>query len=228
MASNSQIHNGGLFETTQLSLNRSFMPVIVAIWLGLIGIGFVAMLIYQHKPGQPSEIVANWPSATPIPFDPVHGNLLVFVHPRCACSLASLNELARIQARCKDQLAIQILMYQPSNAAPDWHQSPIVDMAKQIPGANQVLDQDGIEAKRFGATTSGQVILFAPNGDRIFTGGITHSRAHEGNNLGRQTVENYVCHGEITVDQTQPFGCPLLAFEPKAPSEPRTPHDGVD
>ncbi|WP_158265638.1 hypothetical protein [Blastopirellula marina] len=209
-------------------MSRSILPVIVAVWIGLVGIGFVAMLIYQHKPGQSSETAAHWPTTTHLPLDPARCNLLVFLHPRCACSLASLNELARIQARCQDRLAIQILMYHPAGADADWFDSPIVDLAKQIPGAKRVLDQDGLEATRFGATTSGQVILFAPNGERVFTGGITHSRAHEGDNLGRQTVENYVCRGEISVDHTKPFGCPLLALEPKAPSEPRTPHDGVE
>lgn len=227
MESNSHIQHAGFRNTTFTTSKRTILTAMFAVWIALVGAGFLAMLIYQHDTKPHPEIVSRWPNSTDISRDSTRCNLLVFLHPRCACSLATLNELARIQSQCQDQLAIKILMYQPADAEADWLESPIVDLAEQIPGAERIVDRDGVEASRFGANTSGQVILFDPNGSRVFTGGITPSRAHEGDSIGRQTIESYVCRGEISVDYAKTFGCPLWDTKPNSPSKPRTLNDGV-
>ncbi len=227
MESNSHIQQGRLPGAMLFAANRHLLPAVIAVWIGLVGAGFIALLIYQHAPGQQLDNEPIWPESTHIPLDPTRCNLLVFLHPRCACSLSTLNELARIQSRCQDRLAIQIIVYQPSGAESDWLNSPNVRLAEQIPRARRFLDRDGLEATRFGAATSGQVILFSPTGDRVFTGGITPSRAHEGDSIGRQTIEGYVCRGEISVDHAKVFGCPLLDTESQPLTEPRSPNGFV-
>jgi hypothetical protein len=71
-------------------------------------------------------------------------------------------------------------------------------------------DEDGFEAKRFGAKTSGQVVLYAPKGALLFSGGITVSRGHQGSNPGLESL--ITCLTQSNPDRTPwpVFGCLLL------------------
>ncbi|RCS49221.1 hypothetical protein DTL42_11835 [Bremerella cremea] len=228
MESSFHIREGSLNNNQPFALYRLFLPVMIAVWIGLIGIGFITLLAYQNTSGQATDSQLAWPNSTYIHRDSKRCNLLLFLHPRCTCSLATLKELARLQTHCQDKLAIQIVLFQPSHADHDWLDSQTVDLANQIPKTYTIIDKDGVEATRFGATTSGQVILFAPNGKRVFSGGITPSRAHEGDNLGSQAIEAYVCRGDLSVDQTKVFGCPLLGPGERSYPEPRTLNDRAE
>ena len=73
-----------------------------------------------------------------------------------------------------------------------------------------VLDPDGREARRFGVKGSGHVLLYEPSGDLVFSGGITPSRGHEGDNPGRSAVIDLINGGRAAVHRTPVFGCPLL------------------
>ena len=42
----------------------------------------------------------------------------------------------------------------------------------------------GVEARRFHGETSGHVVLYDPQGQRLFDGGITASRGHAGDSPG--------------------------------------------
>lgn len=49
--------------------------------------------------------------------------------------------------------------------------------------------------RRFGAYTSGQVMLYDTDRRLAFNGGITGSRGHEGNNKGRQAITDWIDTG---------------------------------
>ena len=49
-------------------------------------------------------------------------------------------------------------------------------------------DDDGAEARRFGAETSGQTLLYDARGALAFSGGITGARGHAGDNAGRASL----------------------------------------
>jgi hypothetical protein len=79
-------------------------------------------------------------------------------------------------------------------------------------------DMDGIEARRFGVETSGHVLLFNHQGERIFEGGITFSRGHRGANRGRDELLTRILTMEISADSSSEsaspvFGCPLFTAE---------------
>jgi len=71
-------------------------------------------------------------------------------------------------------------------------------------------DDDGVEAARFGAATSGQVILYDRDGGLLFTGGITASRGHAGDNDGRNAIVSLLGRGRETRHSSPVFGCSLL------------------
>ena len=70
-------------------------------------------------------------------------------------------------------------------------------------------DVDGLEAARFGVQASGQTLLYGANGNLQFSGGITASRGHSGDNLGRSAIVALVTTGESTTNHTSVYGCSL-------------------
>jgi hypothetical protein len=91
--------------------------------------------------------------------------------------------------------------------------------AASIPGVEVAADQGGAMAARFGATTSGQAVLFSPAGDQLFSGGITGARGHQGENRGRNSVVAMVLGRPADTNQTPVFGCSLV--EPDQAEEAR-------
>ena len=85
-------------------------------------------------------------------------------------------------------------------------------LASSIPGVEVREDVDGVEAARFGAETSGEVVLYSPRGRLLFRGGITGVRGHEGDNLGLQRLIAALSSASsppAAVAESQVFGCAL-------------------
>ncbi len=133
--------------------------------------------------------------------------LLMFVHPRCSCSRASLRELAYIMTRARHNLTAHIFFYQPTDKPAAWSETDLWRYAQTIPFTTVHRDLNGQVAARFGALASGQVVLFRPDGHRVFFGGITAGRGHEGPNPGRNEVLRLVREGSGTTDHTAVWGC---------------------
>jgi hypothetical protein len=90
-----------------------------------------------------------------------------------------------------------------------------------IPGVVPIIDRDATEARRFGAETSGFVLAFDPGGHLAFSGGITPSRGHEGDNPGLQSAVRFVNSGELPEAQakTPVFGCALFSTRSRIGTE---------
>ena len=84
-----------------------------------------------------------------------------------------------------------------------------------------MIDDEGTEANRFHAATSGQTLLYDAAGSLLFSGGITGSRGHSGDNAGQTAIVSLVNSGAPRLTETSVFGCPL--FDPN--SECRIPKD---
>jgi hypothetical protein len=182
---------------------------IAILWCASVGSGLLGLSIYATTPGEPARSGANWPADSRIPFDCERPNLLVFLHPCCPCSRATLAELERIIAATERRAAVGIVLVQPERMPEEWGRTAIFQTANTIPGASILIDRGGALARRFGAMTSGQVLLYASSGELVFEGGITGSRGHEGDNAGRAAV---ICgiNGAGNSGHWAPvFGCKL-------------------
>jgi hypothetical protein len=146
--------------------------------------------------------------------------LLMFIHPRCPCTRASLGELEQLLHDCRGRLAAQVFVYRPQSAAPGWEQTDVYRTAASIPGVELRIDHDGAERDRFGARVSGETLLYDAAGRLRFHGGITAGRGHRGDNAGRDALEACVLSGAASKASAPVFGC-TLASSDKAPS--RTP-----
>jgi hypothetical protein len=190
------------------------MILLSVFWLGCASAGFVALSRFSATPGLASA-ATDWPPATTIDRPANVFFILIFVHPKCPCSVATLGELDRLMARCHGKLAATVAFIKPDAAGNDWQDNALRKSASGIPDVKTFLDQSGAEAKRFNAATSGQTFLFDPSGRLIFSGGITQSRGHAGDNDGSDAIAQMVLGGQPTTRATPVFGCELFDSIPR-------------
>ncbi|EAU66587.1 RedB [Stigmatella aurantiaca DW4/3-1] len=163
---------------------------------------------YAYTAGPLSASPARWPGDSALRPTPGHFLLVMLAHPLCPCTRASLTELQEVMARAGSRVDAHVLFLRPERAAAAWEQGPLWQRAASIPGVTVSKDEGGVEARRFGATTSGHVLLFDAGGQLRFSGGITDSRGHEGNNAGRAAVEALLAREEARA-QSPVYGCAL-------------------
>lgn len=187
-------------------------------WIGMlvlgwgIGIagGFMVLMDYQNAPGRPAEAPTEWPAETVIPReDTTRGTLVVFAHPHCPCTRATMNELERLMRYVQGRVATHVLFVQPVEYDRTWVEGELWRRATSISGVVPRRDVRGVEARRFGAFTSGQVLYYDADGRLRFVGGITGARGHEGNNKGRQALTDLIMTGTASRTSTFVFGCAL-------------------
>jgi hypothetical protein len=170
---------------------------------------------YDETAGAVSAVPARWPASSAIERPARTGTLLVFVHPYCSCTVATLHEIASLSvgARAQSgQLSTTVLFYRPKNSG--WQPGNLWSKAEsEIPGARQIWDDDGREARRFGARTSGFAVLYDAKGDLLFRGGVTGSRGHEGDNLGIDQLRASIDTGRPAPHTSLVFGCALAGAD---------------
>ncbi len=196
---------------------RLAVLLVGTVWLCALGVGEWRLLHYEMTAGSPAAPLPDWPAESELPRVPGVFNLLLFAHPRCPCTRATIAELAVVKARCADRLAVTVSFFNPTEAPDDWAETDLWRAAAAIPGATTLCDPAGREARRFGARTSGQVFLYDSHGRLCFQGGITASRGHAGDNRGSQAIYDLVLGIAPTEGTTGVFGCPL--HDPCPPTE---------
>src|SRR5579872_5475779 len=114
----------------------------IAAWLGLVATGFAFWERYESTPGRIDD-------AKDAPRSGSNGwELVLFVHPHCPCSRASLQELAELTQRTKTDAEFRVVFVRPENAPEGWEHSELWDVATAIPRVRVSCDSDGSEARR--------------------------------------------------------------------------------
>jgi hypothetical protein len=185
----------------------AFSGAAAAAWILAVLAGMAWLWSYASHPGAPLSVPRTWPVDTALTLDRQAPTLLFVLHPKCPCSRASIAELSRALSMCKVLPALHIVIVKPDGAAPGFERSDITQSASALPGATSFIDEGGVEAKRFGVSTSGHVLLFDPGGNLLFSGGITPARAHEGDNAGRSSLQRLLAGQTSNVSETPVYGC---------------------
>ena len=184
--------------------------LLALVWLGGLAGSMALMNHYSATPGPAGRPPAQWPAGSQIPRDPHQPTLVLFAHPQCPCTAATLGELDLLMARTQGRMHAQVWFLKPENTPANWTNTSLWHTAAAIPGVSVHGDRDGREARRFQAGTSGQALLYAANGQLLFQGGITESRGHSGDNAGRDALTALVLGEPAAVFQTPVFGCSLF------------------
>lgn len=198
------------FRRVPIMSRRLLLVFLTVLWLSTISVGLAHVWSYEKAPGVAAFPPVSWPKESSIPHPSSRDTLIMLAHPKCPCTRAGIEELSKLMTNCQGRLDAYVLFLKPANSSPDWNQTDLWRSAANIPGVRALVDEDGIEAARFGAATSGQVVLYDQSGKLLFRGGITESRGHIGDNAGRSAIESLVNQGSADLDRTSVFGCPLF------------------
>lgn len=202
---------------------RGLLPAAIIAWVALVSGGTIALARYKAQPGPAAVSPPAWPTDSVAPRrDGLH-TLVMLAHPRCPCTMASLAELERLISRVDGRAIASIVFIRPAGSGDEWRESDLWRRAQQIPGLRLIDDPGGVEAKRFGAYTSGHVLLYGPDGHLRFSGGITAARGHEGESAGEARILALI-GGDEAAGDAPVFGCELddpsptgaPRFEPEA------------
>ena len=185
----------------------------VALWIPAVGFGISTLWKYSITAGHPAEPPADWPRVALIERTAGRATLVMFAHPQCGCSRASLGELAIIMAHERGHVDASVLFYRPSSEPPQWAKTDLWETAAAIPGVHVSEDLNGSVAQSFGVFTSGQALLYDSAGRLQFKGGITAFRGHAGDNAGRSAI-TALLRGDLLPATGHPvttpvFGCTL-------------------
>src|SRR5713226_7170642 len=182
----------------------------ILLWLLAAGAGLSFLASYENAPGVAAAAPSRWPTGSRIKPAPDRATLVMLTHPQCPCTRASVEELDKLMAHCQGRVNAYVVLMKPRGFAADWVETDLWRHALRIPGVSVLVDDDGIEAQHFQAATSGQVILYSPDGGLLFSGGITVSRGHSGDNAGESAIESLINAGSANSDHSLVFGCPLF------------------
>ncbi|HKR62198.1 MAG TPA: RedB protein [Thermoanaerobaculia bacterium] len=175
-----------------MKIRRSAITAILAaaaaMWGTTVVLAVGAIRRFESTPGAAAIARTMWPSDSRVARVQGAPTLVMLVHPHCSCSRASVEELGKIVQRAPHSMRTYVLVYRPSAFPKGWEQTDVFRAAASLPRTQVVIDENGVEAKRFGGFTSGQTFLYDGDGRLRFSGGITVLRGHAGENRGEADV----------------------------------------
>src|SRR5215470_12024 len=190
-------------------MHRRALIGAVVVWVLAIGVGLKLITDDKTAPGAQAGAPAMWPRGSRIAPVPGRHTLVMFVHPKCPCTRASMSELNVIMNAERAHTSAFVVFLRPEGVDESWERTDTWDAAGNVPNAVRLVDRDGVEADRFGAQTSGHVVLYDPMGRLLYSGGITDSRGHVGDNMGRRSVLELLAAGAASPGTHAVFGCAL-------------------
>ena len=186
---------------------------LIALWGLAVGSGFCWLADYSSEPGTHGVIPQQLPhtiNAIESPPGPPRARLLVFLHPQCPCSVATVRELARLAPVVRTRADIQVLFAHPDDADSGDSPTSLRQQAAAIPGVSIADDPDGQLASACGVQTSGHALLYDANGVLLFSGGLTAGRGHEGGTPSQSALTAQLSSPDPPAFvEYCAFGCPL-------------------
>ena len=190
-----QIHPGW---PNRRVMRRRVIALATALWLAGLAAGGVAYWRFASEPGQIAPTPAQWPASSQLGIAPV-ASVVMFAHPDCPCTTASLTELREALRDVRETRAIVVMAYDSDE---------LRARIARLPGVRVHVD-NGHEAALFGATTSGFTVAYDARGTLLYAGGITGSRGHAGANVGRRSLHAALVGAAPTHARHDTYGCSL-------------------
>ncbi|HTF88253.1 MAG TPA: RedB protein [Planctomycetota bacterium] len=190
---------------------RRLLAAVGVLWMVFLALGLAGMIRYQSESGAPAKPPTQWPRACSLARADGQPKLLLFAHPQCPCTRATIGELDRIAARANGKLRGTVVMLSLPELGREWTHSELWDSAAKIPGIQVRADTGGAYARQFGVRTSGEVLLYGADGQLEFQGGITASRGHSGDNQGADSIVALLQGRTPSCNSTPVYGCGLTS-----------------
>ena len=192
----------------RFSFGRLTPLAAVTVWATAVGLGMCTLIRYENTSAAAGAAPPRWPTESRIQRRNDRFTLLMFMHPDCPCSRASIAELEMLAAKLQGRLDVFIQFRKPGMLLSEAQASELWKSTSAIPNATVLFDVDGSEMREFGAAVSGQAMLYDKAGKLVFNGGITPGRGRVGEARGANAVLLSV--GGVEAPTRAPvFGCSL-------------------
>src|ERR1700730_2349140 len=190
--------------------SRRYLAAAGAFWILSLIIGFLILAQEEFTPIKASSRVALFPRSSALQLVSDKPTLLLFVKQPSPSTRASLHEWDVLLAQTQNRVSAIIVFTIPDGVPAGWEKGDLWNSALTMPGLRVIRDPGGREAHQFDVQGSGHVLLFASSGKLLFSGGITASRGHEGDNVGLTAIVSFILNGHAPVNHTPVYGCSLL------------------
>jgi hypothetical protein len=182
-------------------------------WLLLVLGAMAELWKYKSSAGGATDAPHSFPSTSRIAHEAGVPALIMFAHPMCSCTRASLAELRVLMSEFRGKIDATVVFLTPGAGDDAWSTSDSLGLARSIDGVHVAQDVEGRESVAFGARTSGAVVLYDTEGQLLFSGGITSARGHVGDNSGVEQIRKLL-RGQTREAAGAPvFGCALRDSE---------------
>lgn len=213
-------HSGVSFPASSCSqqnetISNSKVPLKVlviaafAVWGLLIFVGHFVLFEYEFTAGPLTNSKRIFPATSAVQLAHGRQNVVLFLHPVCPCSVSSVGEFRRLLKEKGAEAVGTVVAYMPQEKVTEWSLEPVFTTLRRIPNVNIVFDSDGAEQKKFDAATSGHVFIYDGRGVLQFSGGLTGSRGHAGDNANYQTAKHTLLAKNPKFATAPVFGCAL-------------------
>jgi hypothetical protein len=180
--------------------------VLVIAWIVL---QIAAGLTFDLKPESVQTPPPAWPKDVSLQAGQL-GTIVLFLHPHCPCSRASVVQLDRLRTMAStDHVALHIV-FVGNNAR---ESTALTRAAESLSGVQLHFDSERTLARQFDASVSGETFAFGDGGKLIFHGGLTSARGHEGDSYALTALANWLRAGALPTasgaSEFPTFGCRL-------------------
>lgn len=186
--------------------------ILLCAWLGLVFLGLSRLNDFSQTPGKSSEVPFKFPSHSTLASRSKKPLLLVFIHPKCVCSRATVSELEKLIPHLSN-IEVKVIFNQFSGRDIAWTKNDLWVRAEKIKGIEMILDERSRETQMFKVETSGHTFLFDEKGELVFSGGITPARGHEGESNGQMMIKKWIKTRANMSTFEKVFGCELFGIK---------------
>jgi hypothetical protein len=190
-------------------VSRKLSPTAFVLWTIVLAFGLFQMEKYERTPGKSASASVRWHTPSRLSLASDRFTLLLFAHPHCPCTRASLIVLADVLRRTPYPVRAFVIFAKPKGTVLHWERTDLYRLACRLSHVTVLTDENAQEAQRFGARTSGQTLLYDSAGRLLFSGGITAGRSRAEENSGQHSL--LAAMNGITAEDRPPpvFGCAL-------------------
>lgn len=184
------------------------------VWMALAAAGWYGISAHGFNGAATStaDVAMQWPAESTIERMTGRPTLVLFLHPMCPCSRATLAELERLPVLAPNEALpeVCIVAAAPRSVGELWWSSSNLARAARLPNAHVFRDPGGVVTALFNARVSGSVLLFDATGRRLYAGGVTMARGHAGDNVGLQAITRLLRDHQAKVVAIPAWGCELV------------------
>lgn len=176
--------------------------------------GSLAWHRHMYEPGGLGTAPSAWPAEASLAGPADRPVVLVFAHPYCPCTPATLEQLSILAPEAQ----VSVVLSGPAVGLRDGA-GPARRTAERM-GWACVEDPAGLEARRFGAQVSGHVVAYGVDGGLLYVGGLTPGRGMTGPARGLLALRRALETNRRSSIQGQVFGCRIFdrCVDPAAPA----------